>query len=301
MLDDENFPEPVRRDIDDFVGKPVPITREDRSMDSHAIGELAFELYKEAGKLIALALSTSGSPQREPLPRNQAICAGLLMRLAKFQLVVLQLTSGSARGEVVQALNRCILETAVNLRFLIRRDDDCFYHQFVLHSLGPERELFNLIESNIKARGGEKLPIEERMLESIERVCRMSGVTITDVQTRYGDWGGGLLERLRFLGCVEYYLFVLRLPSHAVHGSWVDLALHHLKEAASGFEVDETWSPVDSRLLLPVCQVMILPAVADFVLKFLPDCAERDYMLHRISDLTNRMRQADAIHEKCLR
>jgi hypothetical protein len=88
-------------------------------------------------------------------PRNQAICAGLLVRIAKFMLVVVQLGAKGDRAEVVAALKRSILESAINLEFLARSNDDKFFDQFVKLSLGPERELYDLIQSNIAARSGE--------------------------------------------------------------------------------------------------------------------------------------------------
>lgn len=288
------------REIDEFLGEPVPVNDDLAAVNQQELVGLAFNLYKEAAKFVGLAISVGGEAEDRPLPRNQAICAGLLMRIAKFQLVITQLTAESDRGEVVHILNRCIIESAVNLQFLIGRNEQHFYDQFVLHSLGPERELYDTIQRNIEARGGERLPIEDRMLASIYRMCRMSGTRIQDANARYGDWGGGLYERLRFLGIEELYLALQRLPSHAVHGSWVDLALQHLVEAGEGFRVDESWGRVDSRLLLPICIVMILPAVRAYLQQFLPDCPERDHIFNRIDDLLARMSRVEAASEAIL-
>src|SRR3989304_1834501 len=128
-----------------------------------------------------------------------------------------------------------ILESSTNLRFRLLKDEERFYDQFVEMSLGPERELYDVIQNNIKARSGVHLPIEDRMLRSIDRVCRLSGVTIEDVPVRAGDWGGGFRERLRALGEEGAYVLLMRIPSHAVHGTWVDLLLHHVEEKGDGF------------------------------------------------------------------
>jgi hypothetical protein len=193
--------------------------------DSEKINAVAFELYKEAWSVVNLAahLLDEAASAKGGWPRNQAICAGLMIRICKFMLVVTQLSAKGDRSEVVSALNRSIMESAINLEFLVSKNDDKYFDQFVKFSLGPERELYDIIEANVAARGGEVWPIEQRMLESINSVCQASGVKIGEVNRKYGDWAGGLRERLKALGKEEQYVGMQRLPSHAVHGTWVDL------------------------------------------------------------------------------
>ena len=85
------------------------------------------------------------------------------------------------------------------------KNEDRFFDQFVRFSLAPERNHYGVIQKNVAKRGGEILPIERRMLKSIDRVCRISGVDITDVKPKMGDWGGGLRNRLIALGEGEWY------------------------------------------------------------------------------------------------
>lgn len=49
-------------------------------------------------------------------------------------------------------------------------------------------------------------------------------------------------ERMKAIDEEYLYLVVQRIPSHAVHGSWVDLLLHHLDEHGGGFAPDSQWS-----------------------------------------------------------
>ena len=123
-----------------------------------------------------------------PLIRNQAVCVGLMIRISKFMLVVTQLGATGNRAEVVHALNRSILESATNLEFLATKNDDQFFAQFVRYSLGPERELHDLIQKHFAERGGEVRPIEKRMLESIANVCSARGMDL------YRPRGTGLFE-----------------------------------------------------------------------------------------------------------
>lgn len=250
---------------------------------------LALELYDEAVRVLNVCSQAHGLSGEFVLLRRQAICAGLLVRIAKFMTAVTSLVSqDSYCGDVVFALNRSITESATNLRFLAIKNEDRFFDQFVRSSLAPEREFYELIQKNIAARGGEILPIEQRMLKSIDRLCQLSGVLITDVQEKSGDWGGGLRNRLIYLGESEWYAAQQRLPSHVIHGTWVDLVQHHLTEVDKGFQPDPTWSRVDCRLMLPTC-VPVLAAAHTYVEVFLSPLPELAPLLERITDLKRRV------------
>jgi len=155
------------------------------------INVVSFELYKEAVSVVNLTahLLDEAASVKGGWPRNQAICAGLMIRIFKFMLVVTQLSADGNRAEVVTALNRSIMESAINLEFLVSANDDKYFDQFVRFSLGPERELYDIIQANVAIRGGEVQPIEQRMLESINDVCQASDVKIGEVNRKYRDWG----------------------------------------------------------------------------------------------------------------
>jgi Family of unknown function (DUF5677) len=153
-------------------------------------------------------------------PRNQAIpCAGLMIRIAKFMLVVTQLSAEGNRAEGVSALNRSIMESAVNLEFLVSTNDDKYFDQFVRFSLGPERELYDIINANVTARGGEvvadrgtNVGVNRRCLSGVGRENRGS-------QSKVRGLGRRPRERLRALNKEEQYVGMQRMPSHAVHGN----------------------------------------------------------------------------------
>jgi hypothetical protein len=259
--------------------------------------ELAFEIYKETGALVAVCghLFESEDPEKGKFARNQAICAGLLIRIAKFMIAVAQLASSARREDVVMALNRSIVESAINLRFLLHKNEERFFDQFARFSLGPERELYDIIQANIKQRGGDVWPIEQRMLSSIDRVCRLTGVKIEDVDRKYGDWAGGLRERAKAVGDEALYS-TQRIASHAVHGTWADLVLHHLEEKDGGYVPDPSWSDVDARLMLPVCLVCS-EAAQEYGAHFFGKHNEGKQILERTGNLQQRIRTVDAADE----
>ena len=288
--------------VQQFLGEPVAVT-EMRLRECQSEGpflRLSLELYKEVVVvLVVCSHSYTGSTSEEGvLSRNQAICAGLLVRIVKFMTAVASLVSQDPeRGDVVFALNRSITESATNLRFLVAKNEERFFDQFVRFSLSPDRELYDSIQENIIARDGKVLPIEQRMLESIDRLCRLSGVTIADVPPKKGDWGGGLRNRLIALGEGKGYAALHRVPSHAVHGTWVDLVQHHISEADNGFKPDLTWSAVDTRLLLPIC-LLVLSAVRVYIDAFFPPLPELAPLHQRIEDVTIRLATVEKAHEE---
>lgn len=264
-------------------------------------GGIAFELYKEACRVVIFTahLLDDAAVAQGGFARNQAICAGLMVKISKFMVAVIQLSTGDARGEIVLALNRIILESAVSLEFLVRSADDKYFDQFVDFSLGPERETYDQIQANIAARNGEIWPIEKRLLRSITHICAASGMKIEEVQRKHRDWGENVRERLKALGKESLYATVYRMPSHAIHGSWSDLFTGHLTydEKSKVFRPDTKWTRVGSRLLAPIA-ILVLEAIDPYLERYLPAVAERDLLRERIADLRDRLLEADMADEK---
>jgi len=290
-----------RETVDDWLGPRVDVKPIHECKTLHESGGIAFELYKEACRLVAFVahLLDETAAAKGGFARNQAICAGLMVKISKFMLSVVQLSTGDDRGEVVLALNRVIFESAVSLEFLVRSKDDKYFDQFVEFSLGPEREIFDQIQANIIARGGGVWPIEKRLLDSIARTCAASGMKIENVQRRHRDWGENVRERLKALGKESLYATVYRMPSHAVHGTWPDLFTGHLTydEEAKVFQPEPKWTRVGSRLLAPLA-VLVLEAVDPYVEKFFASIPESRSLRERIGDLHDRLLEADEADEK---
>jgi hypothetical protein len=287
--------------FDEWIGSGVDVKPIYDCKTLHESGGIAFELYKEAARVVAFAahLLDDEAAANGGFARNQAICAGLMVKISKFMLGVIQLSTGDDRGEIVLALNRIILESAINLEFLVRSKDDKYFDQFVELSLGPEREIYDQIQANIAARNGDVLPIEKRLLDSINYTCAASGVKIDEVQRKHKDWGENLRQRLKALGKESFYATVYRMPSHAVHGTWPDLFNGHLtyNEKTKLFEPDTKWTRVGSRLLAPIA-VLVLEAIDPYLERFFPPSPQRDVLRERIADLHDRLREADEADEK---
>ncbi len=283
------------------VELPTEILADRSKSAGRNLDELSFELFKEtAGVLIACAhiLVSYEDLEKFVFRRNQAICIGLLIRIVKFMKAILAILShGDELGEVILGLLRCIGESAVNARFLMLKNDPSLFDQFVKVSLGPERELYDTISKNVAARGGQPLPVELRMLASIERLCTVSGLRIEEVPPKHAEWGGTMRKRLEALGLQDSYSMVQRVPSHAIHGTWADLAMHHLREQDGGFTPKLEELSVDSRILAPIC-MFVLAAAEGYYDAYLAANPQTNPLIERINDLTDRLQKLNSAHEE---
>lgn len=286
--------------FDEWVGPRVDVKPVHQCKTLHESGGIAFELYKEACRVVAFSahLLDETAAAQGGLARNQAICAGLMVKISKFMVAVIQLSTGDDRGEIIVGVNRIILESAARLEFLVCSGDDKYFDQFVDFSLGPERELYDQIQANISARHGEELPIEERLLGSIDYICGASGIKIDQVDRKHRDWGENVRSRLKALGKQSLYA-IYRTGSHAVHGTWPDLFTGHLTydENAKVFQPDMKWTRVGTRMLAPIA-ILVLEAIDPYLERFFPAAKEKDMLRERIADLHARLAEADEADEK---
>lgn len=230
--------------------------------------------------------------------RNQAVLGGLLVRLFKMLSAVLDQTC-QHRRETTFIFLRLSFECIVNVRYLISLGSDDMYEAYVAYSLRHERRLFERIQENIKARRGEKLPIEERMLDSIGRSFRKSGISLEGVtSSTFGPWKKNtLLERAQAVDLGEAYLGLVGGPSHTVHGNWQDLLEYHLDETESGFVPELEWHRPRPQPLF-VISILTLQMLEDYVVQLVGEHAKP--LLDDLDDLRERLDLANDEHEHFL-
>ncbi len=281
----------------DFLPDRTEVTEEvlDRCARDNRFFPLAFNLFAEVMTL-ATACALLAQMSNQELERNQAICAGSLVRISKFMRAMLTLAEDNQHGEIIYTLHRPIVESAITVRYLIAKDDPKFYDQFVEFSLGPEREVFDQVQDNINARGGVVLPIEQSMLNSINTTAEKSGVKIEDVSREDKNWGGNVRNRLQALGEPQLYGGFYRLPSHGIHGTWVDLIMRHLNYEDGKFTVNLKSPGADVRNLLPLA-LLILTTVFEYLQAFYDGHPQVRPLFDAIEDLYSRIQTADAAHQ----
>ena len=258
-------------------------------------GALVYELYKEAGSLVCVTSAAYFGDKGDAIKfdRNQAICVGLLVRISKLMVSVVKLSADIEHWDTVMALNRCIIESTVNLRYLLFKDDDRVYDRFVISSLGAERELYDMIQEEIRARGSEKLTIEQNMLRSIEDTCQQSGVAVEEVNRKAGNWGGSFRDKLTALGEDSLaYTALQRIASHAIHGDWVDLVKNHLVPKDSGFEPNYDRLRTDGELLGPT-GIFVAEAAKEYLGKYF-DQPDAEPLLQRLDSVQEKLLKVEA-------
>jgi hypothetical protein len=102
--------------------------------------------------------------------------------------------------------------------------------------LRHEKRLRDQVETNIKARSGITLPVEDRILKSIARAEKASGISLDAVDPRSKrSWGGrNIYERTRDVGLEALYLAAFGGGSHSVHGNWQEVYGAHLEWGEDG-------------------------------------------------------------------
>ena len=230
---------------------------------------------------------------------NKAIVGGNTVRLVKLSRSLLQATRDH-QAELGWVVMRMLVETAVNVRFLVQEDSEELFRAYLDYSLAHEIKLEHEIRCNVEERGQE-LPIETRMLKSIALTYRKSGGKPSQVVgRRERKWGRlSTKEKAKRLGIEDLYDTVYASPSRNVHGAWQDLLQHHLdwREELGGFTPDYTTTSVRPQLLF-VAPLFVISAVRDH-LAFMgiepwPELASR------LTDLEGRVELGDRLHEDFL-
>lgn len=260
---------------------------------------LASELLREVTSYVSVAACVLGSAPA--WTRDQAAVGGNMVRLSKLLSAFLDQTV-QKKMETSAILSRLAFETIVNVRYLIANHGPDLVDSFVRHSLRHERRLRDKIQANIQARGGEVQPIEERMLNSINRAARVAGVALDSIDLKdRAPWGGkDLRQKAEAVGFGEAYLAVFGGMSHNVHGSWQDLLQFHLEavEDDAAFTPKLEWGRPRPQPLFALGN-LALYAVADF-LTFIGGAAAMDHLREQLRDLGARIESVDQAHESYL-
>lgn len=293
--------ETINKTLDEIIGPPTDISDVISEKGSN-ISKVAFELYKETAVVLALCsdLYENYGLEAGVLNREQAVATGYIVRMSKFMGSVMALLTDRVKehGEVILALNRCIIESAMRLRFFSEKATKQDVDDFIKSSLEAERDSYNLIQNNIK-EAGKILPIEKRMLDSMDQLFKDSGIDdIKDLDSM--PKRKTYKKILKSLEMESGYPFFQGILSHSIHGTWVDLYKHHLEKTDTGFKAKpESLSP-DPRLMCPMC-IIVLTAIESYVRKYLPiEDKSISLILERIVDLKERNRQIDSLHEKSM-
>ena len=190
---------------------------------------VAFNLFRETAGCVCILASTSVGP--EPTWNvEQAVLGGHLVRMFKLMKFVME-ESIECRDEMLSVLVRLLAECVINLRYLIRNGSTELIQSYLAYSLRHEKDLADLIRTNVRDRSGVELPIEARMLRSIQRTFDNSQFPEESLPLKkVRNWGGkNLFEKAQNVELGGAYLAIFGGPSRNVHGGWHDLLQYHLE------------------------------------------------------------------------
>ena len=278
----------LQNEIEELLGPAVQVNDEviRACQERNEFGGLSFALFKEAAGTVWVTCNAYYDEGNGPtILRNQAVCLGLLSRISKLMASVLKLSSEVEHGETVQILYRCIPESSIDLQYLLKKDDDTVFERFIKVGLKSERELYDIIQENI--RNGQELEIERDMLRSIIRTCEDSGVKIEEINPRAGSWGGSYRDRMKEIGLAEGYPFFQGMSSQAVHGSWSDLVRNYLNKSETGYEPKADHTQTEGKFFGPTA-LFATNAAKVYIDKFF-DPREAEPLVQRLDDLQRRM------------
>lgn len=157
---------------------------------------------------------------------QQSICSGLLQHMTELMASMNKLASGETEhGEAILILSRSVFESAITLRYLLLKNSDEVYAQFVRSD--HNRNVVvpkSLLNKDIHNQGGKSTILQRRMVSRLEQY---DGEMPVD---RNGPQMPGLLEQINDLGLDESsYRISYNGLCWTSHGMWPHLIGSHVK------------------------------------------------------------------------
>jgi hypothetical protein len=237
-----------------------------------------FEIYKHIGIVCSLiSCIDNNSPGLKKLTRaRHGVLVGLLNRCSRLMLANAVLSSEQKFGETTVIIDRCIQESATNVRWICRYENDSSFERFLISGLKNDLELEKNIKEKIKERNGKVLEIEKRMLESIDRGIHLSEIDRKDFDNykRFPTFETRLKD-IEHISEDLSHTVIQRLGSHHVHGTWTSLLTHYLDDN------DGELNPRDNLVSIHVNQFI---SVSLEVLEMLKDYIRYISLIESISE-----------------
>jgi hypothetical protein len=181
------------------------------------------------------------------------VIMGHMIRLYKLydSLICLSVYKGI---EVSAILFRSIIETSINLHFILESKDVDIYKK---NSLKTEKRLWDEINEN---KCDPPLPIEKRMLESIKQTFDREEIDINAFESKRDIWDN-LYDRAKKTDNLRLY-GSFRGGSHFVHGTWHDLKFHQLIEKSDHYESAIFYTPSKPQSVDPATLICLQASIS---------------------------------------
>jgi hypothetical protein len=218
-------------DGDLILRGPEPTEYDWKDYESNGFEPLFFEWYKSVASILNLlsAIQPDSPAFQCSDPRHYYVLSGLMHRCVRLMTANVALSHQGRFGETAAIVDRSLCESAIKVQWLCAEDSDERILRFLTDSLRPELEFEAQIKRNVEERHGVALPIETRMLTSIQNHITAAGVTRDDI--RAGKRLPDMAAMLESIGHGRLaYIVVQRMGSHHIHGTWPNLLSHYLEE-----------------------------------------------------------------------
>lgn len=259
---------------------------------------VAFDLFRESASYVCLLASTTVG-YKPTWNTGQAVLGGHLVRMFKLMRFVME-ESIERRAELLSILIRLLAEAVINLRFLVRNFSRELIDSYLAFSLQHEKELADLIRSNIRDRDGLPLPIEARMLRSIQRTFDNSQFSEESLPSKkIRNWGDkNLFEKAKLVDLADAYSAVFGGPSRNVHGGWQDLLQHHVDCESPG----EFKARLEFTRPRPQAVYSLTHLITETLIEYADFLGHPSVhpVLERLHDLIGRNQRASDLHEAYL-
>lgn len=215
-----------------FLPPPQPTALEWGEYEKSGFEPLFFEWYKCAASVLNVisAVQPDSPAFRCADPRHYYVLSGLMHRCVRLMSANVALSHEGSFGETSAIVDRCLCESAIRIEWLCAERTQERVLRYLTDSLRPELEFETQIRSNIGERDNHPLPIETRMMKSIQNHFDAAQVTRGDIaQSKRLPDMAAMLEGLGYDRLA--YVVVQRMGSHHIHGTWPSLLHHYLTQS----------------------------------------------------------------------
>ena len=265
------------------------------AQDERPFLEGAASLVTEFGELASLLVQAWAPPARASA-RDEAILCALAVRIVKLTRRLAAETY-EGRAELQLLLDREIFVSTAAMAYLLRGGGDRF-KAFVRDGLRADRAVWRHLDGNRELRGGEALPMEQRMRERLARSFELAGLDPDEPEADESGWPS-LGEQLAAIGEPDAHR-MHQLGADAIHGLWNELHTHHLRGRP------EHAGDLEPRLEWTAAQVQPLTAVAIQASRVMAAWSRRighetaEAFRDKFLDIAGRAALVDRFHEEYL-
>lgn len=188
------------------------------------------DLHKEIMSILLKAINKEYELKEDvftkSLSRNEAIVGGILVKIYKLNLSVLE-NICNKKMEIVSIIDRCLSEAIINFKYLIKEGDNGAFDEYLKYSYIAEKRLFEQI-TNDDRPGSEVL--RNRMKSSLLKMSSITGMDIENIER--SNWPN-VKDKIKLtFDDIQvsnmFYNIYYGTGSHGIHTNWTDIYFHHI-------------------------------------------------------------------------